>query len=170
MKPAWISKLPEHWRARALRIGYNWHPAFRGTGGKVVYVAPNLRHIRIALSLSRRTSNLAGSIYGGSLFSITDGAHPLMLMLALGDGYIVWDKAAKIRYRKPGYSTLWADFELGDATLAEIKQALAQKPELDHTFLVEIKDAQGTVYAVVERTIYIADKQHYRQKLKSQGR
>ncbi len=147
-----------------VRMGFNFHPAFRGTGGRVVHVAPDLRHIRIRLPLSWRTRNIVGSLYGGSLFAITDGAHPMMLMAALGEGYIVWDKAASIRYKKPGYTTLYADFVLGVEELADIRAALAENPELERTFLVELKDEQGLVHTVVERTVYIAEKNYYRLK------
>ena len=151
-------------RARMVRMGFNLHPAFRGTGGRVVHVADDLSHIRIRLPLTWRTKNIVGSLYGGSLFAVTDGVHPMMLMAALGDGVIVWDKAASIRYKKPGYSTLFADFSLTTVEVAEIRQALDLHPELDRTFLVELKDEQGVVHTVVERTVYIADKNHYRQK------
>ena len=147
-----------------VRLGFNLHPAFRGTGGRVELVAGDLRHIRIRLPLSWRTKNIVGSLYGGSLFAITDGAHPMMLMSALGEGYIVWDKAASIRYRKPGYTTLYADFRLGDDELAEIRAGLAVFPELERTFTVELKDGDGVVHTVVERTVYIAEKNYYRQK------
>ncbi|HXE39163.1 MAG TPA: DUF4442 domain-containing protein [Azonexus sp.] len=164
MKPAWLAKLSPSWRARMVRMGFNLHPAFRGTGGRVVHVAKDLRHIRIRLPLNWKTKNIVGSLYGGSLFAITDGAHPMMLMAALGDGYIVWDKAASIRYRKPGLSTLYADFVLSAEEVAAIRQALAESPELERTYLVELKDKQGIVHAVVERTVYIAEKNYYRQK------
>ena len=147
-----------------VRMGFNLHPAFRGTGGRVIHVASDLRHIRVKLPLNWKTKNIVGSLYGGSLFAITDGAHPMMLMAALGDGYIVWDKAASIRYRKPGFSTLYADFILEDAELAAIREELARNPELERTYLVELKDTHGSVHTVVERTVYIADKTHYRQK------
>ncbi len=147
-----------------VRMGFNLHPAFRGTGGRVIHVARDLRHIRVKLPLNWKTKNIVGSLYGGSLFAITDGAHPMMLMAALGDGYIVWDKAASIRYRKPGFSTLYADFVLDEAEILAIRQELARNPELERTYLVELKDAHGTVHTVVERTVYIADKTHYRQK------
>ncbi len=164
MKPAWLAKLSPSWRARMVRLGFNFHPAFRGTGGRVVHVAKDLRHIRIRLALNWKTRNIVGSLYGGSLFAITDGAHPMMLMAALGEGYIVWDKAASIRYRKPGYTTLYGDFVLAGEEIAEIRAALAEVPELERTFLVELKDEQGTVHTIVERTVYIADKNYYRQK------
>ncbi|PKO90846.1 MAG: DUF4442 domain-containing protein [Betaproteobacteria bacterium HGW-Betaproteobacteria-10] len=165
MKPAWLAKVPPAWRARMLRLGFNLHPAFRGTGGRVVYVADDLSQIRIRLPLTWRTKNIVGSLYGGSLFAVTDGVHPMLLMAALGNDVIVWDKAASIRYKKPGYSSLFADFSLTPAELAEIRQALDLHSELERTFLVELKDAQGIVHTLVERTVYIADKKHYRQKL-----
>ena len=33
----WLARLPPRWRARAMRLGFNLHPAFRGTGGRVQY-------------------------------------------------------------------------------------------------------------------------------------
>jgi acyl-coenzyme A thioesterase PaaI-like protein len=156
MKPAWLAKLSPAWRAHMVRLGFNLHPAFRGTGGRVVHVAQDLRHMRFRLPLSWKTKNIVGSLYGGSLFAITDGAHPMMLMAALGDDYIVWDKAASIRYRKPGYSTLYADLLLPGDEVEAIKAALRESPVLERTFQVELKDDQGIVHAEVERTVYIA--------------
>ena len=164
MKPAWLARVPPAWRARMVRLGFNLHPAFRGTGGRVEHVAHDLSHIRIRLPLTWRTKNIVGSLYGGSLFAVTDGVHPMMLMAALGDGVIVWDKAASIRYKKPGYNTLYADFSLDPDEVADIRKSLQQSPELDRTYLVELKDEHGTVHTVVERTVYIADKNYYRQK------
>ncbi len=165
MRPAWLAKVPPSWRARMVRMGFNLHPAFRGTGGRVEHVAADLSHIRIRLPLSWRTRNVVGSIYGGSLFAVTDGVHPMMLMAALGDGVVVWDKAASIRYRKPGFSTLYADFRLDAGEVAAIRAALRETPELDRSYQIELKDGDGIVHSVVERVIYIADKNYYRQKI-----
>ncbi len=167
MKPAWLSRLPASWQSRLLRWGFNLHPAFRGTGGRVAHVAADLSHIRVRLPFGRRTRNIHGSMYGGSLFAVTDGVHPVMLMAALGPRFIIWDKAASIRYRKPAYTTLYADFTLPEGEVALIRAALATQPALERTYSVELHDGQGTVHTVVERTLYIADRQHYRQKLKA---
>lgn len=164
MKPAWLAKLPRPWGARLVRMGFNLHPAFRSTGGRVVHVAPDLRHIRVRLPLTWKTKNIVGSLYGGSLFAITDGAHPAMLMAALGEDYIIWDKAASIRYRKPGYTTLYADFRVTPDEMVGIRSALAEQYEVDWTFQIDIKDADGVIHTVVERTVYIAEKNYYRLK------
>ena len=36
--------------------------------------------------------------------------------------------------------------------------------EIDWTFQIDIKDAEDVVHTVVERTVYIAEKNFYRQK------
>ncbi|MDM9558192.1 MULTISPECIES: PaaI family thioesterase [Bordetella] len=167
MKPYWFQKLPPRWRARLMRAGFNLHPAFRATGGRVMHVAPDFTHLRIKLPLVRRTRNIVGSMYGGSLFAVTDGAHPTLLMSALGSGAIVWDKAATIRYRKPAYRTLYADFRIDRADIAAIRAELAHRHETTRVYVVELKDREGVVYAVVERTVYIADKQFYKNKARA---
>jgi hypothetical protein len=166
MKPHWLYKLPEVLRPGLVRLGFNWHPAFRGTGGRMEHVSRDLRHLRVRLPHTWRTRNIVGSTFGGSLFAITDGPHPLMLMAALGPDYIVWDKAASIRYRKPGLRTLYADFVLDDDELDVITRQLRLRPELEHTFRIELKDRKGAVHTEVERTVYICHKSHYLNKLK----
>ena len=164
MKPYWFKRLSPAWRARLMRVGFNLHPAFRATGGRVLHVSHDFQHTRIKLLLLRRTRNIDASVYGLSLFAVTDGAHPTMLMAALGADHIVWDKAASIRYRKPAYTTLYVDFRLPPGEIADIRAALARSHETTRTYTVELKDKDGVVYAVVERTIYIADKKYYKQK------
>ena len=43
---------------------------------------------------------------------MTDPFYMLMLMENLGRDYIVWDKAASIRFRKPGKGKVKAEFRL----------------------------------------------------------
>lgn len=81
---------------------------------------------------------------------------------------IVWDKAAAIRYRKPAYCTVYADFTLDPADLGQINAELDRDHETSRRFTVELKDKAGTVYTVVERMVYIADKAFYKQKQDSQ--
>lgn len=159
-----LKRLPKTWRGPALRLSFNLHPAFRATGGRVQFVSNDLRHLRIRLPLIRQTRNLVGSIFGGSLFSITDGVHVTLLFLNLSDDLIIWDKSANIRYRKPAYDTVYADFTLSETDLDHIQQQLALKHELDHRFTIQIKDDAGFVHTQVERTLYIAQKAFYKQK------
>jgi len=90
---------------------------------------------------------------------MTDAFYMLMLMANLGRDYIVWDKAASIRYRKPGRGTVRAEFRLTDAQLDDIREKLKSLPKYEPTFKVEVKDEQGTVIAEVEKLLYVRKKE-----------
>jgi acyl-coenzyme A thioesterase PaaI-like protein len=161
---SWLDKLPQGWKPHVVRFGFNLHPAYRRTGGRVEYVSPDLTLIRVSLPFRRSTRNLVGSIFGGSLFAITDGPHPTLLLMALGKDYVVWDKAASIQYKRPGRSTLYAECIVTAEEIAEVKDILTRQPAVDRVYRVELKDDNGVIHSVVERTVYIANKVHYKQK------
>jgi hypothetical protein len=150
--------MPESNHTRLLRWGYNFFPAYRGTGARIEYIASDFREIRIRLPLSLRTRNYVGTIFGGSMYGAVDPVYMLMLIKNLGPGYVVWDKAASIRFRKPGRDTLYAHFTLDEGELAAIRDALSVEPSLDRTYVVDLVDRDGVVHATVEKVIHIRRK------------
>jgi len=81
-----------------------------------------------------------------------------MLIENLGRDYIVWDKAATIRFRKPGRGRGRASFRSSDEQIEEIRPALSTQEKVEHTFLVEIKDEAGTVIAEVQKVLHVRKK------------
>ncbi|MCS7069530.1 MAG: DUF4442 domain-containing protein [Meiothermus sp.] len=146
---------PETWHTRLWRWGFNFFPAYRGTGGQVTYIAPDWREVHVALPLNWRTRNYVGTLFGGSMYGAIDPIYMLMLIKNLGPGYVVWDKAATIRFRRPGRSTLFARFELSEQELAEIRRLADEKPSIERIYPVELLDASGVVHASFEKTLYI---------------
>lgn len=137
---------------------FNLFPAYRGTGGRVTYIADDWHEVRIKLPLNWRTRNYVGTIYGGSIYASIDPIYMLMLMKILGPDYIVWDKAAKVRFRKPARETLYAEFLLSDDEIAEIKRLAENERSIDRIYDLELKDKNGVVHAEIEKTLYIARK------------
>ena len=150
--------MPESRASRFFRWGFNVFPAYRGSGGRVTYIAGDFREVRVKLPLNWRTRNYVGTTFGGSLYGAVDPFYMIMLIKILGPDYVVWDKAASIRFRKPGRSTLNARFLLDDAEVAAIKTALESGRSVDRTYRVELTDPAGVVHAEVEKVIYIARK------------
>lgn len=169
MLPKWWKRVPASWRPTLLKFGFNWFPAWRAVGGRVVHVSPDLTRMVVMLPLNRRTRNAVGTIFGGALFASTDGLHPTLLMLHLGRGYIVWDKAGSVRYRKPGRTPLFADFHIDAAEAEHVRRIVAQEGECERTYIVELKDRHGDVHTVVERTVYVASKAFYAEKIAAAG-
>jgi hypothetical protein len=62
-----------------------------------------------------------GSIFGGSMNGAVDPVYMMMLIKALGNDYVVWDKAALIHFKKPGRTPLYACFVLSKEEIAFIK-------------------------------------------------
>jgi hypothetical protein len=148
--------MPESVRTRLRRWAFNLWPCYRGTGGRVTHIASNWREVRVRLPLSWRTRNIVGTIFGGSLYGAVDPFFMIMLMENLGPHYQVWDKAATVRFRKPGRSTLHAIFKIADAELAEIRRLLREQPKVDRTYTVQLVDGQGLVHAEVDKVIHIS--------------
>lgn len=151
-------RLPE-WIANKVRCWtFNRFPCYRGTGGRLKYVAPDWSEVRIELPLSRRTRNYVGTIFGGSLYGSVDPIYMIMLIRRLGPEFVVWDKAATIRFRKPGKETLRARFVVADEELAAIRKSLETQRSVDRVYTVELADAVGTVCATIEKVIYVRRK------------
>jgi hypothetical protein len=144
-----------------LRI-INFWPPFFGAGIRVTRIAPDMRAIDVEMKLRFWNSNYVGTQFGGSLYAMTDPFHMLMLIENLGRDYIVWDKAACIRYRRPGKGTVKAEFRITEEQIEDIRQQLKVQQKIEPRFVVEVKDASGAVIAEIEKVIYIRRKQEHR--------
>ncbi|MDH4246801.1 MAG: DUF4442 domain-containing protein [Deltaproteobacteria bacterium] len=145
----------ESMKTRLMRWAANFWPVIWGTGGRITFVAHDLRELRIKLPLNWLNRNYIGTLFGGSLFAITDPMYMIMLIHLLGPKYFVVDKAGTIRFLKPGRSTLFATFRIPEEETTAIRQALEHQEMLDRVYTVNLVDAQGVVHATVERTVHI---------------
>ncbi len=151
--------MPESLRGRLRRVAFNFFPAYRGTGGRITYLADDWKEVRVRLPLSLRTRNYVGTIFGGSMYGAVDPIYMVMLINLLGPGYVVWDKAASIRFRRPGRTTLHARFVVTDEEVDAIRAALETERAVERTWRVELTDRAGTVHAEVEKVIHIRKKE-----------
>jgi acyl-coenzyme A thioesterase PaaI-like protein len=145
----------ESFRTWSFRRLLNVWPCYWGTGGKVTFIASDWREVNVRLTLGWRTRNYVGTIFGGSLYGAVDPIYMLMLIKILGPEYTVWDKAATVRFKKPGRGVLQARFQITDAELADIRLLTAATKSIDRVYPVEFRDADGQLIATIEKTIYI---------------
>ena len=150
--------MPESLGSRLQRAAFNLFPAYRGTGARITYIAGDWREVRIRLPLSLRTRNYVGTIFGGSMYGAVDPIYMVMLIRNLGPDYVVWDKSASIRFRRPGRTTLHARFVIGQAELDAIREALRTERAVDRVYRIELTDAGGAVHAEVEKVIHVRRK------------
>ncbi len=135
-----------------------YYPPLVGAGIKVCRISDDVREIDVEMKLRFWNANYVGTHYGGSLYSMTDPFYMLMLIENLGRSYIVWDKAATIRYKKPGRGKVTAKFRISQEQVDDILHALADQEKVERVFAIDVKDEQGEVVAEVEKTISIRKK------------
>lgn len=140
---------------RVRRWVYNLHPAYRGTGGRITYIADDWTELRIRLPLNWRTRNVLGTIFGGSLYASIDPFYVILLMRQLGPDFVVWDKAATIRFRRPGRGTLTATFVMPPAEVEAIRAEVTASGRAERVYTVELVDAGGEVYVTCEKTLSV---------------
>lgn len=141
--------------SHALRRWINLWPPFLGAGIRVKHIAPDMKAVDVEMKLRWWNANYVGTHFGGSLFAMTDAFYMLMLMHHLGSGYVVWDKGATIRYRKPGRGTVRAEFRLSDGQIDDIREKLNSLPKYEPVFVVQVRDDAGALIAEVEKLLHV---------------
>lgn len=136
----------------------NFWPPFLGAGIKVDFMAPDFHQIKVSMKLRFWNRNYVNTHYGGSLYSMTDPFYMLMLMQLMGRDYIIWDKSASIRFKKPGKGRVHAIFELSKEQIDFFKTELLTKTKIEPLLIVKIMDESGDVVAEVEKCLYLKKK------------
>ena len=147
------------------KVGFNLSPMYRRSTARIEYVADDLKKIRVKIPLSYKNRNYVGSIFGGSLFSAVDPIPMIQLMYLLEEKYIVWDKSAQIRFKRPARENVYATFEFTNEEIQDIIQKVQTNKEVEHPKITYITNKSGEiVYCQVTKMIYIADKEFYKEK------
>ncbi|HWF06582.1 MAG TPA: DUF4442 domain-containing protein [Candidatus Angelobacter sp.] len=145
-------------RSRKLRRGINLYPPYLGSAVRITHISEDFRDVEVEMPLRFYNKNYFGTHFGGSLYSMCDPFYVLMLANILGKDYIVWDKAAAIRFKKPGKGLMKASFHLTEEKIAEIRAAADSQPKVEPQFQVLVKDTEGNVIAEIDKLLYIKKK------------
>jgi acyl-coenzyme A thioesterase PaaI-like protein len=164
MKTIFKTEKKESLKSKFKKLTFNYFPAYRRTGGRVCFASEDWKEVHIKLSHTWRTRNYVGSIFGGSIYGALDPIYMVQLINILGLDYVVWDKSAHIKFIKPIKTTVYARFLLTENFLEEIKEKVNQENEITIDLKTHFQDKEGTIYAEVNKTIYIADKKYYKNK------
>jgi len=157
-----VKLFPQH---KLMKLGFNCSPMYRRSTARVETVSEDLRQVTIRLPISYRNRNYVGSIFGGSMFSAVDPIPMVQLINLLDNSYVVWDKSAQVRFKALAREDLYADFSYTESELADIRAQVAESHEIEIVKIASLTDKdRARVFCEVEKTIYVADKQFYKDK------
>lgn len=81
-----------------------------------------------------------------------------ILIIQLGEEYIVWDKHASIDFVKPGKGTVYAEFKLSPQEIANVKSLIESKGKHVFEFPCEVKNEAGETIARLTKGVYVKKK------------
>jgi hypothetical protein len=149
-----------------LKYGFNWSPMYRRTTAKLIEVSDDLHKVVISINLNWKNRNYAGSMFGGSMLAATDPIYMIQLIQILGDDFVVWDKSVEAHYKRPAKTRVFGEFIFTPEDIENIKLAVEDKNEIDIIKTIHLVDAKQNKIATFNKTLYIANKGFYKQKLK----
>jgi hypothetical protein len=136
----------------------NYWPPYFGAGIRVKGMSADLTTVDVEMKLRWWNRNYVGTQFGGSLYAMCDPFFMLILMENLGKDYIVWDKGAKISFKKPGRGAVSARFHIPLKTIASIRESLKTEYKIEPELQINVVDAEGTVIAEVNKLLYVRRK------------
>jgi len=135
-----------------------FYPPFVGAGIRVRHISEDFRRFDVEMPLKFWNRNYVGTHFGGSLYAMADPWFMFILMHNLGSDFIVWDKAATIRFKKPGKGLMKASFEISAERLAEIRAEAEAGGKVEPKFQTVVTDSDGNVIAEIEKLLYVRKK------------
>ncbi len=134
----------------------NIYPPLLGAGIRARQIDERTTFVEMNLTSFNR--NLVGVHFGGSLYAMCDPWYMLILIRLLGNEYIVWDKAASIKFVSPGRGKVTATFNIPQERIDQIRADADRDGKTEPTFLVDVLDEQRQVIAHVEKLLYVRKK------------
>lgn len=139
------------------RINF-WFP-YLGAGIRVRSISDDISSVDVEMKLRWWNQNYVKTQFGGNLYAMADPFFMLILMEQLGTDYIIWDKAATIRFKKPGLGTVRAHFQISPSKIQEIKDLADTSYKVEPLFKVDIINDEGEIIAEVEKLLYVRRKE-----------
>ena len=143
--------------ATVLKWMHFWPPYF-GAGVKVDFFNENITEIKVSLKMRWWNKNYVGTHFGGSLYSMIDPFYMFIFLKGLGKDFIVWDKAAHIKFIKPGMGRVTAEFKVTQEEIEAVKNKASNQDKYVFDKQVEIKNEQGDLVALATKTLYVRKK------------
>jgi acyl-coenzyme A thioesterase PaaI-like protein len=142
-------------KAEKIKRLFSFYGPYLGAGIKVEHIDSNWRYCRVSMRLRWYNTNAVSVHFGGSLYSMVDPHYMLLVMKSLGKEYTVWDKSASIEFIRPGKGYVYAEFNVTDQMLEDIRENTQNGEKYCPTFSVDIKSEDGKTICRVEKTLYI---------------
>jgi len=152
-------------KSRMLRFIFNHFPAYRRSTGRVSFISGDWMEIHVRIKRSYKNRNYNGTVFGGSIYASIDPIYMLQMIQIFGKPYVVWDKEAVIKFKRPIKRKAIARFIFTEDDIIRIRKTVDREGEYSFNMPIEFVDNTGFVYAEIDKMLYIATKEFYKKKI-----
>lgn len=142
----------------------NLYPPYVGAGIRVRVLPGTPFAVESTMKLGPANQNFMGTHFGGSLYAMCDPFFAFILIQALGDGFTVWDKAASIRFRRPGVGRVRAEFRIDAERIDAIREEARRTGKSEPVLETVVTGEGGEVVAEVEKVVWVKLGEHRRTR------
>ena len=135
-----------------------FYPPYLGGGIYVEEVNDDFNELKISMKQTVLNTNYVGTHFGGSLYSMCDPFYMFILLHHLGKDYIVWDKAAEIKFIKPGKGKVSAVFRIELDDIEKLKNQANEQDKVEPIFETYVTNEAGENIAYLKKRLYIKKK------------
>ena len=149
-----VTSIPMRWTpAQLKRFMWMW-PPYLGAGVRIEEADDDGTRLVVKHRLRPWFTNAVGTVFGGTMQSMTDPFFMILALHQLGPGYRVWDTEASIEFLKPGRGTVRAVIEMPAEVIEDIRAEVAGGDKHLRWFECDIVDEEGDVVARVRKRLY----------------
>ncbi len=146
---------------RNAKILLNLYPPFIFNRIKIQSISKDFTEVKVKIKKSIWNKNMAGTIFGGTLFSAADPFIAVMywqiFSIRFNKKIIVWLKSAEIVYKKPADTDMFLYFKIDEEEILLAKKDLEEKGKHVSEYFVDLKNKQGEVCAIVKLNSYLGN-------------
>lgn len=146
---------------RKAKFLLNLYPPFLFNRIRIQSISKDFTEVKVKIKKSIWNKNMAGTIFGGTLFSAADPFIAVMywqiFSIRFDQKIIVWLKGAEIVYKKPSATDMFLYFKIEEEDILLAKKTLEEKGKHFSEYLVELKNTNGEVCAVVKLNSYLGN-------------
>lgn len=146
---------------RNAKILLNLYPPFIFNRIKIQSISKDFTEVKVKIKKSIWNKNMAGTIFGGTLFSAADPFIAVMywqiFSIRFNKKIIVWLKSAEIVYKKPADTDMFLYFKIDEEEILLAKKDLEEKGKHVSEYFVDLKNKQDEVCAIVKLNSYLGN-------------
>lgn len=139
----------------------NFYPPFIFNRIRIQSISEDFTDVKVKIKKSIWNKNLAGTIFGGTLFSAADPFIAVMywqiFSIRFDKKIIVWLKSAEIQYKIPSNSDMTLHFKIEEEEIQLAKKDLEEIGKHVSTYKVDIINTHGEICAVVKLNSYLGN-------------